>query len=147
MHRYASKEIQLSDGKKIPKGASMIVSLHEMRDESIWPNAAMYDGYRFYKKRLEPGHENKHQLVMTSKEHMGFGYGVHACPGRFFASNEIKILLVHLLMKYDFKFEEEQGRPKSFELGTEIVCNPTVKMLFKAREPEIDLRGLGGLGE
>lgn len=121
----------------------MVVSTHEMRDESIWEDAKTYNGYRFYNKRQELGHENKHQLVMTSKEHIGFGYGVHACPGRFFASNEIKILLVHLLMKYDFKFEEETTRPKSFELGTEIVCNPNVKVLFKAREPEIDLRSLG----
>lgn len=121
----------------------MVVSTHEMRDESIWEDAKTYNGYRFYNKRQEPGHENKHQLVMTSKEHIGFGYGVHACPGRFFASNEIKILLVHLLMKYDFKFEEETTRPESFELGTEIVCNPNVKVLFKAREPEIDLRSLG----
>lgn len=122
----------------------MVVSMHEMRDGSIWPDANTYNGCRFYNKRQEPGHENKHQLVMTSKEHMGFGHGVHACPGRFFASNEIKVLLVHLLMKYDFKFEKEQSRPKSLELGTEIVCNPKVKMLFKAREPEI---ALGGLGE
>lgn len=121
----------------------MVVSTHEMRDESIYPDAKTYNGYRFYNKRQEAGHENKHQLVMTSKEHIGFGYGVHACPGRFFASNEIKILLVHLLMKYDFKFEEEQTRPKSLELGTEIVCNPSVKVLFKAREPEIDLGSLG----
>lgn len=129
---------------KIPKGASMVVSAHVMNDESIYPDPKVYDGYRFYRMRQEPGHENKHQLVMASPNHFGFGYGVHTCPGRFFASNEIKIILVHLLMKYDFKFEEEgRSRPKSFELGTEIVCDHRVKMLFRAREPEIDLSSLG----
>lgn len=124
----------------------MAVSTHEMGDDSIWGDAKTYNGFRFYNKRQEAGQENKHQLVMTSREHLGFGYGVHACPGRFFASNEIKVLLVHLLMKYDFKFEakqEEQGRPKSIELGTEIVTDPRVKLLFRARQPEMDLACFG----
>lgn len=145
MHRMARQDVRLSDGKIIPKGANMVVSAHRMRDESIFPEPTTYDGYRFYKIRQEPGNENKHQLVMTSQEHMGFGYGLHACPGRFFASNEIKVLLVHLLMKYDWKFAEDQHqqRPKSYEIGTEIVCDPTVKLLFKARKPEIDVACLG----
>ena len=144
LHRLASKDIRLSDGLTIPKGANMVVSAHIMNDETIYPEANSYDGFRFYKIRQEPGQENKHQLVMASKDHFGFGYGVHACPGRFFASNEIKIILAHLLMKYDFKFAEDGlSRPKSFELGTEIVCDHRVKMLFKARKPEIDLSCFG----
>lgn len=144
LHRLASKDIRLSDGLTIPKGANMVVSAHTMHEESVYPEANSYDGFRFYKIRQEPGQENKHQLVMASQDHLGFGYGVHACPGRFFASNEIKIILTHLLMKYDFKFAEEgRSRPKSFELGTEIVCDHRVKLLFKARKPEVDLSCFG----
>lgn len=114
-----------------------------MADESIYPNAKTYDGYRFLNKRKEPGNAHKFQLVTTSREHIAFGHGVHACPGRFFAANEIKIMLVHLLMKYDWKFAEHTSRPQNFELGTEIICNPTVALLFRARKPEIDLAKLG----
>lgn len=32
---------------------------------------------------------------------MGFGYGRHACPGRFFAAAEIKLLLARLLLDYE----------------------------------------------
>lgn len=144
IHRYATKDIPLSDGTVIPKGASIVVSSHSREDESIYPDAKTYDGYRFLNKRQEPGNAHRFQLVTTSPQLLGFGYGVHACPGRFFASNEIKILLIHLLMKYDWKFaDENQERPKNFEHGSEIICNPRVKLLFKAREPEIDLAGLG----
>lgn len=39
---------------------------------------------------------------------MPFGYGKHACPGRFFAANEIKVIVINLLRKYDI--ETRQGR-------------------------------------
>ncbi|KAI2820521.1 hypothetical protein CBS115989_3651 [Aspergillus niger] len=133
LHRYAMEEITLSDATVIPKGASLVVSAHTMQDESIYLNAHTYDGYRFYRKRQEPGHENKHQLVMTSAEHYGFGHGVRACPGRFFATNEIKILLAHIILKYDIRFPDGQSRPANWEIGQDLVCDQTVQVLFRAR--------------
>lgn len=143
MNRLATKEIPLSDGTVIPKGATIVVSAHVNEDESIYPDAHTYDGYRFYKKRQEPGNEHRFQLVTTTRESFGFGHGLHACPGRFFAANESKILLMHLLLKYDWKFKEDHGRPKNFEIGTESIIDPTVELLFRSREPEIDLGVLG----
>ncbi|KAK2768531.1 hypothetical protein FQN54_000387 [Arachnomyces sp. PD_36] len=143
IHRYANKEIPLSDGTIIPKNASIVISSHNMGNEEIYPGANTYDGYRFFNKRQEPGNAHRFQLVTTSPEHTGFGHGLHACPGRFFAANEVKILLIHLLMKYEWKFADREGRPKNFDHGTEIICDPTVKFLFRRREPEIDLALLG----
>lgn len=120
-----------------------MVSGHVMQDESVYPDAQKFDGYRFYNKRQERGQGSHHQFVSTSPEHFGFGHGVHICPGRFFAAHEVKILLVHLLLKYDWKFSKQQGRPKQWEYGTELICDPNVEMLFKQREPEIDLALLG----
>ena len=34
---------------------------------------------------------------------MSFGFGRHACPGRFFAANEIKLILARLLLDYDIR--------------------------------------------
>lgn len=143
MNRLATEEIPLSDGTVIPKGATIVVSAHINEDISIYPNAYTYDGYRFYKKRQEAGNEHRFQLVTTTRESFGFGHGVHACPGRFFAANESKILLIHLLLKYDWKFTEDRERPKNFENGTESITDPTVELLFRARDPEINLALLG----
>lgn len=114
-----------------------------MQDESVYPDAQKFDGYRFYNKRQEHGQDNQHQFVSTSPEHFGFGHGVHACPGRFFAAQQVVIFLVHLLLKYDWKFTKQQGRPKQWEYGADFICDPNVEMLFRRREPEVDLALLG----
>ncbi|KAJ5987871.1 hypothetical protein N7481_003081 [Penicillium waksmanii] len=153
LNRLARKEIPLSDGTVIPKGAMIGVSTHTNEDETIYPSPQIYDGYRFYKKRQEPGNEQRFQFVTTSRESFGFGHGVHACPGRFFAANESKIFLVHLLLKYDWKLKGGDGdggagggvagRPANFDHGTEIITDPRVELLFRSRRPDIDLAALG----
>lgn len=143
MNRVALSPIPLSDGTLIPAGATIAVSAHINEDETVYPNASTYDGFRFYKKRQEPGHEHRHQLVTTTSENFGFGHGRHACPGRFFAANETKILLVHLLLKYDWKFKDVKGRPRNFEIGTESIADPSIELLFRGRVCDVDVGMLG----
>jgi cytochrome P450 len=35
-----------------------------------------------------------------------FGYGRHACPGRFFAANEIKMMVANFVLAYDMRHPE-----------------------------------------
>ncbi|KAL5947034.1 hypothetical protein ACKVV1_000107 [Pyricularia oryzae] len=68
--------------------------------EDYYDHPERYDPYRYIKMREEsPSHENRTHLVNVSDEHFGFGHGYHAFPGRFFAANEIKIALAHMLLK------------------------------------------------
>ncbi|PYH65867.1 cytochrome P450 [Aspergillus vadensis CBS 113365] len=128
-----SVEITLSDRIIIPKNTSLVVSVHTMQNESIYPNPHTYDRYRFYQKQQEPGQGNKHQLVMTSAEHYNFRHGIHACPGQFFAANEIKILLAYIIMKYNLRFPDGQSRPANWEIGQDLICDQTAQVLFRAR--------------
>nr|ACZ63283.1 cytochrome P450 monooxygenase [Fusarium sambucinum] len=103
MLRLALEDITLKDGTFIPKGHQLSVSCHSMRDNEIYENASSWDGYRFYRQREQSAGQHKAQLSSTSPEHMAFGYGVHACPGRFFAANEVKIIMIYLLLQYEWK--------------------------------------------
>ncbi|WYZ38065.1 hypothetical protein EsH8_II_001571 [Colletotrichum jinshuiense] len=103
MRRIATKDIQLSSGFVIRKGDKLIVDSTTMWDSAYHENADKFDGYRFLKMRQESGKANAAQLASTSPDQMGFGHGLHSCPGRFFASNEVKVVLSHLLLKYDWK--------------------------------------------
>ena len=64
---------------------------------------------------------------------MHFGLGRHACPGRFLAANEIKMMLATLLMQYDFKFKENTPRPVPMQHELSNSPDPRVELLFKRR--------------
>jgi len=47
-----------------------------------------------------------------------FGYGRHACPGRFFAANELKVIIVKILERFEIKYPDgvkERYQNTSFE--------------------------------
>jgi len=60
--------------------------------------------------------------------------GTHACPGRFFASYEIKMLIAQLLENYDFKLENGVERPEDIKVDIRVVPNPMAKVLFRNRK-------------
>ncbi len=47
-----------------------------------------------------------HLFASTGVNSLQFGLGRHACPGRFFAVMELKLLLAHLVMNYDVKLPD-----------------------------------------
>ncbi|OJJ34579.1 hypothetical protein ASPWEDRAFT_42561 [Aspergillus wentii DTO 134E9] len=139
MHRVATQPIKLSTGITIPQGANVMVSSHWRKSPEYYEHPESFDGFRFARMRERPGEENRHQATTTSAEHLGFGHGLHVCPGRFMAVNEIKILLIHMLLKYDWKYAEKRDRPESIPMGPDLLLDKSVKLLFRAREPELDL--------
>ncbi|KIX09576.1 uncharacterized protein Z518_00656 [Rhinocladiella mackenziei CBS 650.93] len=140
IRRYATDDVKLSDGTVIPKGSSMIVPMMDtMKNRLIYPNPDQFDGWRFLRIREQNPSDVKAQLAVTSVEHLGFGHGRHACPGRFLAVNEIKIALCHLLMKYDWRLPEGQNRPKTMTWSTENMIDPTARVMIRRREEGIAL--------
>lgn len=138
MNRLVKRKTELSDGTILPKGARFLVVSSYM-DPNVFPEPEKFDAYRFLNKRSEPGMQNSSQHVSLSSEHMGFGYGEHACPGRFFASNELKIALCHMLMKYDWRFidGEVDGTINRFESSAMVAMDSQIA--FRRRTEEIEL--------
>ncbi|KAK0638097.1 Cytochrome P450 monooxygenase pyr3 [Lasiodiplodia hormozganensis] len=136
--RYVHNNVTLSDGTQLPKGSVIAVPQFHMSDPANWgTDASRFDGHQFLRMREQQGNEGKWQFVSTSPDHYAFGHGQHACPGRFFASNEIKIVMVHLLLKYDWKFKDGQTeQPKSMS-DTDFMPDPEAVILCKERIPEV----------
>lgn len=134
MNRVAEVSMTLPDGSVIPKGATCGIPTARQWDPAVYENPEKFDGYRFYDMRQKAGNESKFQFVSTSDDYIPFGHGKHACPGRFFASNEIKIIISQLLMKYDLKFVDGiTTRPKPKQIGSDLMTDPDMKILFRAR--------------
>ncbi|GES65933.1 cytochrome P450 [Aspergillus terreus] len=133
MRRVALEDVTLSDGTILPKGDMVAVSTHNMRDPNLYPDPDKWDGRRFIRIReTVPGKENAAQLVTTTPEHLGFGHGYNACPGRFFAANEMKIILVHLLLKYEWRLAPDTD-PKPIFSGFSIRLDQSTQMEFRRR--------------
>ena len=139
MHRYVRKSITLSDGTVLPEGSTILIPDDHKFNAKTYQDPRKFDVERFLKLRSRPGEENRHQFVTTSVEHMGFGHGAHACPGRFFASNEMKIALCFLLLKYEFRFASGRPGPKNFHFEIHESIDPNLTIELRRRREEIDL--------
>lgn len=112
LSRIAREAVILNDGTRVPKGTQARLTTDNMWNSDIYPEAARFDGYRFVKLRDQDAAAGTPSgglsFVSVSANHMGFGYGKHACPGRFFAGAETKIALCHILLKYDFELVDRE---------------------------------------
>ncbi|KAF4880297.1 Cytochrome P450 monooygenase 1 [Colletotrichum siamense] len=141
MGRIADADVHLSDGTVIPKGMKVAVANTSRNDPTIYENPLEFDGYRFLRMRQTPGKENQAHFVTTSPDSLGFGHGQHACPGRFFAANEVKIAMCHLLLKYDL--ELVPGSDSSVQVhGFNLNSNRGAKIRVRRRKEEINLESL-----
>jgi cytochrome P450 len=125
----------------IRKGQKIAVRGSTRLDPDVYEKPEEFDGARFLRMRDEPSKANLANLVITGTDALGFGHGLHACPGCFFAANELKIALIHLLLKYDLK-PSDDFYPDIIKLGFDLRVNLKATLLIRGREAEIDLDAL-----
>ncbi|EUC34585.1 hypothetical protein COCCADRAFT_93127, partial [Bipolaris zeicola 26-R-13] len=134
MTRKVMKDMKFSDGTTIPKGMFIGVASGAVnRDAEIFDNPNEFDPWRFYKLRQIPGMENQHQFVSTGDMNYNWGHGTHACPGRFFGSNEIKIIVVEFLKNFELKLLAGAKRPENNYWGMEVRPDFGAQMLIRRR--------------
>ncbi|MCJ1262588.1 hypothetical protein MMC22_002458 [Lobaria immixta] len=93
-----------------------------------------FDGLRHHRLRSLPNSSpHSHQFVTTGLQSMTFGHGRFACPGRFFASNESKVVLAELLLTYDIRLRDGEERPKNLFFADACFPDPKREVLFRRR--------------
>jgi len=58
---------------------------------------------------------------------------IYTSPGRFFAAVELKTMLAHVLLNYDIKMANDAGRPPNITIASEMMPDPSAKVLFRKR--------------
>ncbi|KAL2847543.1 cytochrome P450 [Aspergillus pseudoustus] len=147
LSRIAREPVILNDGTRIPKGTQVRLATDNMWNSSVYPDAAKFDGHRFAKLREQEkdsstgtvggGGGGGLSFVSVSPNHMGFGYGKHACPGRFFAGAETKIAMCHILLKYDFELLDGALAAAQTD-GMMIWRDKRAMLRVRRREEEVD---------
>lgn len=125
----------MSNGQHIPPGVTVEVPSYPIyHDNEIYPDSDKFDGFRFYKLRQDgtAADSTRNQFVTTNEHNLAFGYGRHACPGRFFAANEIKMLLARLILDYDIKnVDGATERYPNTYMGRSISPDATKSLWFR----------------
>ncbi|KIL64963.1 hypothetical protein M378DRAFT_162532 [Amanita muscaria Koide BX008] len=134
MWRKALKDFTLSDGTTIPAGSRVTVPYNPVHtDANYYSDPNVFDGFRFERLREQDGENTKHQLTSIGVDYVLFGNGRHACPGRFFVANELKVMLAHVVMNYDVKMADGKGRPGNWQFGIHRTPDTTAQILFRKR--------------
>ncbi|KIJ26788.1 hypothetical protein M422DRAFT_191786 [Sphaerobolus stellatus SS14] len=132
--RMALKEFTFSDGTRIPKGTIMSAAsaIPHLNDE-VYPDPKTFDPFRFAKIREKEGQGTSNQFVATNNDYLASGHGKHACPGRLFAANELKLMMAHIISIYDIKLEQNGVKPPNQWFGLSCMPNPHGSILFRRR--------------
>ncbi|KAI0254422.1 cytochrome P450 [Lactifluus subvellereus] len=135
MPRLALRPFTFSNGVTVPAGTLVAVPASAAhRDEETFTKPDEFDGFRFSKLRERDGDlTSRHQVISTSAEQLSFGLGRHTCPGRFFAANEVKALLAHMVVTYDMKFEEGKCAPPDHCIAGMCIPGRT-NVMFRKRQ-------------
>lgn len=135
-----------AEGWRASKGAYIGFDVHSVQhDPEIYPVPETYDAFRFSRPKEEgeassndkrKGEEllksKNTDLITTSDTFLPFGHGRHACPGRFFVSLELKMLLAYMVMNYEV--EPLATRPPNTWFGQNNLPPFKAKIRVKRRE-------------
>ncbi|KAL3444264.1 cytochrome P450 [Aspergillus insuetus] len=88
--------VTLDDGTHLPHGARISVAAYAIhRDEDNWPDATTYSPLRHEMDSLP--------MSRGTEKYLAFSMGRRACPGRFFVSDEMKLLTAYIITSYEIK--------------------------------------------
>ncbi|KAI2609248.1 ent-kaurene oxidase [Hypoxylon sp. NC1633] len=157
--RKVMKPVDLSDGTHLPAGTNLLAPMAGIAvDERYYADPTTFDGLRFWKLRQQQqpqqqaesdNHDHDHdetaaaaattaangrwQFTSIGDASMNFGLGKHACPGRFFADCEIKMILAYLLLNYDVRLRDGEARPAPNMFMMTKSPSMTAEILFRRR--------------
>ncbi|KAJ7869028.1 cytochrome P450 [Mycena leptocephala] len=126
----------LPNGLAVAKNSTIGVSMDGIHfDPENYTDPTVYDPFRFSRPREEALATGKprvnEDLVTTSPHWLPFSHGLHACPGRFFAANNVKMILVQLLL--DYEIQPFGTRPPNMAIGDMSVVPVDAMMMIRKR--------------
>ncbi|KJA17748.1 hypothetical protein HYPSUDRAFT_205974 [Hypholoma sublateritium FD-334 SS-4] len=122
--RRVVKNFVFADGTLIPAGSDLFSNAYGMHfDEELYPSSHSFNGFRF----VQEDSTKQLQLIKPGLDYVPFGYGKHACPGRFTAAYQMKTMLAYLIVTYDMKTDKELHPLSRFlERGFSVNMQATV---------------------
>ncbi|KAL4883149.1 cytochrome P450 [Aspergillus karnatakaensis] len=125
------EKFKFDDDLTLPKDSIMTFPTYWMRnDPDTYDEPDKFDPMRF--QRLRDASGGKEDL---NSDHR-FGYGRQGCPGRFYATRMMKLIIAVMIFRYDIRFAggNPPAKPESYDI--EPFFHPTwnVDLEFRVRQ-------------
>ncbi|OJK01760.1 hypothetical protein ASPACDRAFT_4483, partial [Aspergillus aculeatus ATCC 16872] len=112
----------------LPRGVRVCVPAHAIhRDPLNYADPLTFDPFRF--SDSEQNREKAVSIATTTDAFLVFGHGRHACPGRFFAAQTMKLMLAYLVRHYEVE-PIDHGPEKEVQVGT---ARPSAQLCLRVR--------------
>ncbi|KAF4635041.1 hypothetical protein G7Y89_g3058 [Cudoniella acicularis] len=132
---------RLHDGLVLPVGTRCIWAADPLlRNPKAFVDPLVFDGFRFARlatddeKREGKEDGNSSAASFLSPTNLAFGYGRHACPGRFYALRKVKVLFGKLILGYDIEWDTPRTeRPSPVSVEAQFAPNLWQKIRLRRR--------------
>ena len=142
VYRKVMSPLTLRDGTILPTGSYVCVpsidteatlTVKPTGEKPVHPSRA-FDPFRWSRLRVQsPKTESRYLSVTTGPNSLEFGHGSHACPGRFFATNVMKSVLVAVLEKYEICLADVSKQEHEYNKVLVLNHDTARTIGFKAR--------------
>ncbi len=140
-NRKVRRQVTLSNGVTIPPGTFISVPAYWAARslDGFSADGEAFEPWRWLNLREEAERQGKSTIPYLSStpsyHDLHWGYGRNACPGRFMAAAEVKLLLAWTLWHFDISFPAPQAeRPESIFIDERVIPDHTQKVGFRLRE-------------
>ncbi|KAI0381913.1 cytochrome P450 [Hypomontagnella monticulosa] len=138
VQRKAIRPFKLSDGTTIPTGNLVAVPQHAvMRDADYYPDPERFNPRRFYLEGDLESDMAVQRFTDVNIQYPFWGAPTKSCPGRWYASDVLKQILVHLLKNYDFELVEPAST-EPLKIATGLAPRAQVQMKLIARNGDVE---------
>lgn len=143
MARRVMKPFTFKNGVHLQEGSWIFTPNSPLLEEDrFYEHASRFDGFRFARMREKEEEDPRLHLgcalTSTSEHNLQFGDGKHTCPGRFMASDEIKLMVAFIVMNYEVAFENMGPRPRNVTIGKFIF--PDTRADIRVRSAKIETK-------
>nr|A0A2I6PIZ9.1 RecName: Full=Cytochrome P450 monooxygenase nodZ; AltName: Full=Nodulisporic acid biosynthesis cluster protein Z [Hypoxylon pulicicidum]AUM60058.1 cytochrome P450 oxygenase [Hypoxylon pulicicidum] len=135
--------LTLPSGTRLPQGTWITTALANIHhDARFYSNPTEYQPFRFVARDAfhTEGKEGSEKVLQPSEailtstideRLLTFGYGRRACPGRWFASHILKMLIAYITINYDI--QPLTGPPKKVKFADFTVPSPSIKIIVRRK--------------
>lgn len=114
----AAGEIDIGNGLRVGPGVRMAFPTQNVHlDPDHYDDPQLFDAFRFsrpFEGVAATGAGDRELVTTTTVSFLPFGFGTHACPGRWFAAQLMKQALAYMILNYEVELVEKPMERRSF---------------------------------